>query len=44
MAPHDKNKEIMVLTHDPVPGYRTVFLVCIALGITYLAIVFANTL
>ncbi len=44
MSHNGEHEEIMVLKHDPVPGYRPVFLVCIALGILYLAIVFANTL
>lgn len=39
-----ETKEIMELTHEPVPGYRKIFLIVIAVGALYLGIIFLNTL
>ena len=36
----DKDKELMELKHDALPGFRPVFYVVFALGIIYLAAVF----
>ena len=33
----------MVLAHEPVKGYRTIFYICITIGILYLAFVFWQT-
>jgi hypothetical protein len=38
--PHNDEKERMVLGHDPVPGYKPVFLVVFALSVLYLAVIF----
>ena len=37
----DKDKELMELKHDALPGFRPVFYVVFAIGILYLALVFA---
>ena len=34
----------MILAHEPVEGYRTIFYICITIGILYLAFVFWQTL
>ncbi|MDW7756069.1 MAG: hypothetical protein SCH72_00080 [Desulfuromonadales bacterium] len=46
MHSNDKNEseEIMILGHDPWPGYRPVFYVVFAIGVLYLAFIFLNTL
>ncbi len=36
--------EKMELRHDPVPGYRPVFFITLAVGVTYLALIFYYTL
>lgn len=36
--------EKMELGHDPVPGYRPVFFITLAVGVTYLALIFYYTL
>jgi len=33
----------MVLAHEPVAGYRTIFYICITIGILYLAFVLWQT-
>ena len=33
----------MILAHEPVEGYRTIFYVCITIGILYLALVLWQT-
>ncbi len=35
-----ENKEKMILSHKPLPGYRTAFYITLAVGIVYLASVF----
>ena len=40
----ENDKEIMVLGHEPVPGYRPVFFVAITIGIFYLGVILFNTL
>ena len=40
---HDPHEEKMILGHDPVPGYRPVFLVAIALGLVYLGFILLTT-
>jgi hypothetical protein len=37
-------EEKMVLSHDPVPGYRTVFHIAVIVAIIYLGIIFLITL
>lgn len=34
----------MILSHKPVPGYRTAFYIAVAVGIIYLVIVFGRSL
>lgn len=41
---HEHGEELMELTHDPVPGYRPVFLVAITVGLLYLGYILARTL
>ncbi len=36
MTDERKSKERMILKHDPVPPYRTVFYIVFALGVLYL--------
>jgi hypothetical protein len=33
----------MILAHEPVAGYRTIFYICITIGILYLAFVLWQT-
>ena len=33
----------MILAHEPVEGYRTIFYVCITIGVLYLAFVLWQT-
>lgn len=42
MHDHDDTEELMVLAHEPKPGYRTVFYVVIAIALAYMAYIFAN--
>lgn len=45
MSESKKHKEeIMVLAHDPVDGYRPVFIGVFALGVLYLAYILFSTL
>ncbi|OPY10922.1 MAG: hypothetical protein A4E67_00396 [Syntrophaceae bacterium PtaB.Bin038] len=37
-------KELEILTHEPVEGWRPVFLALVVIGVLYLAIVLAKTL
>ncbi len=37
-------QEKMILSHDPLPGYRTAFYIALAIGVIYLVIVFAKAL
>jgi len=38
------NQEKMELTHEPVPGYRTVFFIAITVGALYLGLILFRTL
>jgi hypothetical protein len=40
----EQNEEKMELTHEPVPGYRTVFFIAVAIGVVYLGLILFNTL
>ena len=40
----EHEREKMILAHEPVPGYRKVFYIAIAIGVIYLVIVFARAL
>lgn len=40
----EKEQEKMILTHKPVPGYRTAFYIAVAVGVIYLVIVFGKAL
>ena len=40
----EKKEEKMILSHEPVLGYRTAFYVAVAVGVIYLGIVFARAL
>lgn len=35
-------KEKMILSHKPVPGYRMAFYIAVAVGVIYLVIVFGK--
>lgn len=37
-------QEKMILSHEPVPGYRAAFYIALAIGVMYLVIVFAKAL
>ena len=37
-------KEKMILSHEPVPGYRTIFYVVLIVAALYLGIIFLVTL
>ena len=39
-----KKKEIMVLSHDPWPGFKKAFYIIFALGCGYLTIILFSTL
>jgi hypothetical protein len=39
-----EGEEKMVLYHEPVPGYRNIFLAAIIVGVIYLGIIFLKTL
>jgi hypothetical protein len=39
----EEKREIMELSHEPVPGYRTAFYIVFLLGVLYLAIIFLKT-
>ena len=38
------NEEKMILSHKPVPGYRTAFYITLAVGVLYLVVVFGRAL
>jgi len=40
----ENDKEKMELTHEPVPGYRKVFFIAIAIGALYLGLILFKTL
>ncbi len=40
----EEREEKMELTHEPVPGYRTVFFIAIAIGALYLGLILFKTL
>jgi hypothetical protein len=40
----EEKQEKMILAQEPVPGYRKVFHIAFAVGVTYLVIVFARIL
>ena len=37
-------EERMILSHEPVPGYRKVFAIALTIGAIYLAVILLNTL
>lgn len=39
----EETEEKMELTHEPVPGYRRIFFIAIAIGLLYLGIILWNT-
>jgi len=41
---NEEHKEIMELSHEPVPGYRTAFYIAITVGSLYLALILLFTL
>ncbi len=41
---NEEHKEIMELSHEPVPGYRGAFFIAITVGSLYLALILAMTL
>ena len=40
----EQGQEKMELTHEPVPGYRTVFFIAITIGVLYLGLILFKTL
>ena len=40
----EEQNEKMELTHEPVPGYRRVFFIAIAIGALYLGLILFETL
>lgn len=40
----EQREEKMELTHEPVPGYRTVFFIAITIGALYLGLILFETL
>jgi len=40
----EEREEKMELTHEPVPGYRTVFFIAIGIGALYLGLILFKTL
>lgn len=40
----EQTGEKMELTHEPVPGYRTVFFIAITIGVLYLGLILFKTL
>jgi hypothetical protein len=40
----EKEQEKMILSHEPVAGYRTALFIVLAVGVLYLAVVFGRTL
>lgn len=41
---HEEGEEKMILYHEPVPGYRKIFVIVLAVGVIYLAAILLNTL
>ena len=41
---NQENGERTELSHDPVPGYRTVFFVALTVGVLYLGLILYRTL
>ncbi len=39
-----EKQEKMILSHKPLPGYRTAFYIALAVGVIYLAILFIRVL
>ncbi len=39
-----EKEELKELAHEPVPGYRTVFYIVMAIAVLYLAIILLKTL
>jgi hypothetical protein len=37
-----EEKEKMELSHEPLPGYRTIFAVVLVVAVIYLAVIFLN--
>lgn len=35
-----EHEEKMILAHDPVPGYRAIFYIVLAVAVIYLAVIF----
>lgn len=40
----EEKEEKMELTHEPVPGYRRIFFIAVAIGVLYLGIILWNTM
>lgn len=40
---HGHGEELMELSHEPVPGYRKIFFITMAVAVLYLAIVLIQT-
>jgi hypothetical protein len=40
----EKGEEKMVLSHEPVPGYRKIFVIVFMIAAVYLAIILLQTL
>ena len=36
----ESHEELMVLSHEAVPGYRPIFFIAVAVGLIYLAVIF----
>lgn len=41
---NDEIEGKMVLSHDPVPGYRTIFYIAMTVGVLYLGFILFKTL
>lgn len=39
-----EGEEIKELAHEPVPGYRTVFYIALAVGVLYLVVISLKTI
>lgn len=44
MTSHDNEKELMELTHEPVPGYRPAFFIILTIAVVYFAIIMFSTI
>ena len=40
MSEENKDQNRMVLSHEPVPGYKKIFYAAIIIGVIYLAMIF----